>query len=242
MSKLLSVSNAKLLKGNAIGWESYGLHLSPYKQNSYGKNMCPSATKECAALCLNMSGRGKFNSVQTSRVRKTDEFIKDPYLFLERLDKELSLIDKKSKVANTKVAVRLNLTSDIPWENMMLYSKNGKNLMDCYPNLTFYDYSKIYSRFKKNLPANYHLTYSYSGENEGECKELLSKGFGVSVVFENTLPKTYWGYKVIDGDISDTRFLDKINFKIPKSKGYIIGLKFKKVKTTLNLKTSKFVV
>lgn len=237
----LTQSNTKIQKSIALGWNTYGLHLSPHKQNSTGKNLCPKATDECIALCLNKAGRGVFSNVTKSRIRKSDEFIKDPYLFLEKLYGEISKIEANRKLTKEKVAIRLNMTSDIPWENMKLYSINGKNLMETFPKITFYDYSKVFTRIN-NLPKNYSLTYSYSGENEIECKDVLSKGYGVSIVFADKIPKTYWNYKVINGDESDARFLDKKLFKIKKNEGYIIGLKFKKVKHNLDLNTSKFVI
>jgi hypothetical protein len=53
--------------------------------------------------------------------------------------------------------------------------------------------------------------------------ELLSKGFNVAIVFKlskgGKLPTTYKGYKVINGDETDLRFLD--------DKNVIVGLKYK---------------
>ena len=68
------------------------------------------------------------------------------------------------------------------------------------------------------------MTFSRSGENDEDCLELLSNGVNVAVVFDRymgeSLPKTWRGYEVIDGDISDTRFLDK--------RGVVVGLHLKK--------------
>jgi len=49
--------------------------------------------------------------------------------------------------------------------------------------------------------------------------EALAIGANVSAVFADKLPKTYKGFKVIDGDQSDDIML--------KSKGVILGLKAK---------------
>ncbi len=48
---------------------------------------------------------------------------------------------------------------------------------------------------------------------------MLSNGINVAVVFKDKLPAEFLGFPVIDGDISDTRFLD--------SQGVIVGLKAK---------------
>jgi hypothetical protein len=66
------------------------------------------------------------------------------------------------------------------------------------------------------VQKNYHLTFSKSESNDNEIKELLTTAFNIAVVFNGSLPKTYLGRDVIDGDISDLRFLEP--------KGVIVGL------------------
>jgi hypothetical protein len=51
--------------------------------------------------------------------------------------------------------------------------------------------------------------------------ELLSRGVNVAIVFDK-LPETYMGYKVINADETDLRFLDEKG-------GVICGLKYKKM-------------
>jgi hypothetical protein len=68
------------------------------------------------------------------------------------------------------------------------------------------------------LPANYHLTFSRKENNDAHCDLILSMGGNVAVVF-NDMPETYKGYKVINGDENDLRFLDE--------KNVIVGLKAK---------------
>ena len=135
--KLLSRNNTKLLKSDKLGWETYGLNLMPHKQNSKGVNLCAKATKECIALCLNNSGRGVFSNVQDARKKRTELFLQDPLNFLELLYEEITKIEKRRVSKKLKIAIRLNVTSDIPWENMKL--KNGKNLMESFPDITFYE-------------------------------------------------------------------------------------------------------
>ena len=79
---------------------------------------------------------------------------------------------------------------------------------------------------KKYIGTNYRLCFSFSGDNWSDCEEALKIGAPVSVVFsadsrkKEPLPKTYKGYKVIDGDKADDLMLDH--------KGsYILGLRFK---------------
>ena len=69
------------------------------------------------------------------------------------------------------------------------------------------------------LDNNYHLTFSYTGYNVQECINVLNNNGNVAVVFKNGLPKTFLGFKVIDGDKTDLTFLN--------DKQVIIGLKVK---------------
>lgn len=129
-----------------------------------------------------------------------------------RLEKAL----KKHK-GTAIVTIRLNGTSDIPYENLRVF-EGGKNIFEVFPKVKFYDYTKNYTRFDKVLPKNYTLTFSRSETNNEKAMELLERGFNVAMVFDKT-PKKYEGYKVINGDKDDLRFKDP--------KNVIVGLKYK---------------
>ena len=90
-----------------------------------------------------------------------------------------------------------------------------------FPNIQFYDYTKIKKRILKYLnnkyPKNYYLTFSMHETNNNDCMEVLNQGGNVAMVFRKNLPTTYKGYQVVSGDISDLRFLDPNNS--------IVGLK-----------------
>jgi hypothetical protein len=205
--KLLSkgTSNTKIAK-NSI--ESYILHLSPHKQNSFGKNVCGHASLGCATACLNTAGRGAFFNVQNARIKKTDLFLSDTKLFLSMLYDDLKRANKRN------VAMRLNGTSDLDFIGL-LQVKLGVNILNELTNIQFYDYTKNLKRAMKYLGTPYHLTFSRSEDNEHECLEYLSAGGNVAVVFKQ-LPSTWHGYEVIDGDENDMRYTDK--------RGVVIGL------------------
>jgi len=139
------------------------------------------------------------------------------------LDVEITVIKNKAKHQTTEniPTIRLNGTSDIPWEKFKI--RDNKNIFELHPTIQFYDYTKNYIRFEKELPKNYHLTFSMSEINKAKSLELLGKGHNVAMVFGikdvNQLPTEYLGYKVINGDESDLRFLD--------DKNVIVGLKYK---------------
>ena len=110
-----------------------------------------------------------------------------------------------------------------------MFEKQKFSFMQNFPNVQFYDYTKHFNRMIKylrgELPANYHLTFSRYEANDFQTTQVLKAGGNVAVVFRNKLPATYKGFKVIDGDLHDLRFLDK--------KNVVVGLK---EKLTLNNK------
>ena len=59
-----------------------------------------------------------------------------------------------------KPALRLNGTSDIDY----------RKIANEFPNIQFYDYTKVYNRVSKEIPKNYHLTISYSEANKDYAK------------------------------------------------------------------------
>ena len=254
---LLSTNNTKTVKGEKMGFTTYIMYLAPHTQNSKGINLCSHASKGCASACLFKSGAARFDQVQQGKTNKTEWFLDNRQEFLNQLDKEIKNIVAKHEaiegekvlkangdvLRNKKFAIRLNGTSDIPFEKHKI--RDGKNIFELYPSVQFYDYTKNHIRFEKELPSNYHLTFSQSEDNQNKAIELLKKGKNVAIVFgvkkESELPLTYNGFKVINGDESDLRFLDE--------KNVIVGLKYKlltgkgtKGVNKINVDTNDFIV
>ena len=95
--------------------------------------------------------------------------------------------------------------------------KGYKSIFDVFPDLQFYDYTKIPPRYRVNASAgNYDLTFSQSENNESEVQRALESGIRVATVFRKTLPAVWLTREVVVGDDSDLRFLDKT--------GVIVGL------------------
>lgn len=224
--KLLSdgKTNTKLAKNKM---QTYGLSLIPHSLNTKGENICPFSTKECRAMCLNMTGRAGFNSVQQARLNKTDFFVQHKDVFINKLYNELVKIDNKGD----KCLVRLNVVSDVDWETEM--QKRGKSLGD-FKNIMFYAYTKNPFVIEANKLKNQHFTFSYSGGNWKWCEKFLKeKTANVAVVFKKVVPSVYNTFKVISGDESDERVFDE--------KGVIVGLKYK-VPRGVKYTKNKFVV
>jgi hypothetical protein len=216
---LLSTNNAKTIKGEGKGYITYILYMSSYTANSKGINLCSHASKGCAESCLVGSGfGGMYTGVMKGRMAKSDYFLNDRVEFLQQLKKEIARAVEKHKKDGAIVTIRLNGTTDIRFEKFRIF--DGLNIFEIFPDVQFYDYTKNYIRFDSPLPANYHLTFSRSETNHSKAMELLSKGINVAMVFDK-LPDTYEGFKVINADLDDLRFLDP--------KGVICGLKYKKM-------------
>jgi len=237
-ANLLSTVNAKTVKGEKLGYTTYIMYLAPHTQNSKKINLCSHASKGCAKACLFGSGAARFENVQDGKRNKTEYYLADRKGFMAQLVKEIAKAEKlHAAVEGEKqykkngvdvlryknFAIRLNGTSDIPFEKIKL--ENGLNIFETFPNVTFYDYTKNPKRFNKEQPKNYHLTFSRSEDNDKDVDNVLLNGGNVAIVFGvknvEDLPKTYKGYKVINGDETDLRFLDEKNI--------VIGLKYKLV-------------
>lgn len=203
--KLLSKNNAKLLKGESFGWLTLGLSLAPF--NLSGKNLCPHASAGCAAACLFSAGMGAFANVKAARVAKAKFFNEQQTEFLAQLEKEIAAAVKSAARVGKKLAIRLNVLSDVAWERLAIIQK--------FPQVQFYDYTKNPFRALQfaagKMPANYHLTFSRSENNQDAVQNVLNSGGNVAVVFRGSLPAEYMGKKVVNGDESDLRFLDEKN-------------------------------
>ncbi len=208
--------NRKTKKSLKSGqWIGRILYLSPANVGGMG-NLCPASTPGCRKACLYTAGHGRYQKVHLGRLRKTTMWFKDRPTFWATLHKELTTLSKSINKSGKGGFVRLNGTSDIAWEKFTPY--DGHNVMEEFPELTFYDYTKIISRALNNKQHNYHLTFSRSESNQDDCIKALQAGVNVSVVFakEEGLPKTFWGFPVVDGDKNDLQFLIK--------PGHVLGL------------------
>lgn len=203
--KLLTLNNHKIEKTNKLKHKYLTaiLHLAPHKTSGY--NVCPKASKSCSATCLFYSGFGRYKYIQEARIRKTKLLMENRDLFKEYLFKDIESLIRKCKIDKKKPCVRLNGTSDLAWEKIF------PDIFTSFPAVQFYDYTKIITKYKRflnnQLPNNYFLIFSRSETNEEECLDILESGGSVAIVFDQ-LPKIWNGYRVVNGDSHDLRFLD----------------------------------
>ena len=216
MFKLLSTANPKIQKGTKLGYLSFILHLAP--SDLSGKNTCPKATAGCAAACLNTAGRGGMfkkgentNMIQKARIRKTVQFFFDRDQFMKDLYQDIVKAKKFAEKQGLIPVFRLNGTSDLSWEKYEV-GTTGLNLFQLFPNVQFYDYTKVLGRKVAQYP-NYHLTFSKADGNDADVAKALAQGMSVVAVYDE-IPAG-----VPSADETDLRFLDP--------KGVMLGLKAK---------------
>lgn len=221
-ANLLSVGNdAKTVKGLKKGILTGVLYLAPH--NISGYQVCAKATNGCKGSCLYTSGHGRFTRTQQSRINKTKWFFEERESFMATLVKNVDSLIRKADREGLIPAIRLNGTSDIPWEKISVVREGVTypSMMEAHPDVQWYDYTKILGRKKALSLSNYHLTFSLAENNDSEALTALEQGYNVAVVMRlkrNDPKPDYWSaFPVIDGDETDVRFLD------PKG-GHIVAL------------------
>ena len=196
------------------------LNLAPAKISGY--ETCASRSIGCTDACLNEAGNPVFMPQKTlGRVNRTHLLFKEEAKFIAMITREIRNHEILCKKYDLKPVIRLNTTSDV------MFERKKFSFMQNFPNVQFYDYTKHFNRVMKSLkgqlPDNYNLTFSRNEKNDFQATQVLKAGGNVAVVFRKELPETYKGFKVINGDLHDLRFLDQ--------KNVVVGLK---EKLTLN--------
>jgi hypothetical protein len=210
-------TNAKTVKGEKYGYLTGVLYLAP--DSLSGHQVCPMARKAgCANACLNSAGRGAFTSVQSARIAKTKRYFAERPVFMADIVFSIRALVRKASTLRMIPLVRLNGTSDIRWESVPVTIGNVRylNVMHAFPDVQFYDYTKLANR--KGIPANYDLTFSYSGVEAYQpfVAKAVANGERIAVVFRNRAivnamlanGDTFLGLPVVDGDDTDIRHLD----------------------------------
>jgi len=212
MSKQYKISYRDLLSVNPKTEKSkvqtYILHLAP--DNTSGVNVCPGAGN-CRKICLHFAGNPVYmTNKQAARIRRTLAFAnhKNDFMLLT----VCAILGKLDKHPGEPIAIRLNGTSDIAWENVdftitlefatFCRRKFGqdlpigkRNIFEIFnyisanggPLVVFYDYTKIKRNWAECARLGYHLTCSFDGFNNAAnlkiCQDALQHGVNVAAAF-----------------------------------------------------------
>lgn len=210
---------------------SYGLMLTPERglmlpaladiraafNLTGGFNLCPRASKGCAAACLVFAGQSGMPQAQRAQAVRTAFILSNPLAAGLLIGNEIRLALKRSPQIN----LRLNTTSDIRWE--LFAPEMVQALADA--GVLMYDYTAWSPADRKPSQA-YSLTYSAkepSHTSDDYLRGILEDGGTVAMPFTTgkgeALPATWQGFTVIDGDVSDERREDPA--------GVVVGLRAK---------------
>ena len=219
---LLSRSSAKIAKTAGFGYGQAVLFLQPNREN------CPMAMRAgCSQSCLGFEAgrfaiRGADGNHQRAALARETFRREAPDEFDARLHHEIIGHVDWCKRNNLKPLIRLDGTSD----------RGFRGIMYCHSEPEFIGYTKrpdlIETQHKIPI-RNFHLCYSVTSRTVSNAKHLLYKypWLRVAAVFagdprENnkpTLPKTWQGHRVVDGDRHDAWHILR--------GGRIIGLRLK---------------
>src|SRR5438477_4665910 len=131
---LLTVENAKTIKGEKLGYLTGILYLAPATRVRRA-NLCPFATAGCMRDCLFTAGRGVFQEIKKARIAKTKFLLSDRAAFLDSLRYDIRKLVTQAAKLSMQSAVRINGTSDQPWIALRMATE--------FPHVQFYDYTKI---------------------------------------------------------------------------------------------------
>tara|TARA_R110000824_G_scaffold262432_2_gene451134 strand:- start:2221 stop:2769 length:549 start_codon:yes stop_codon:yes gene_type:complete len=157
---------------------------------------------------------------KAARVKRTLLWFNHPDAFIDLAASEVDALLRKAARAAVSLAFRPNALSDQP--------KMAHRLAKRYPDVQFYDYTKLPRPWTRTLP-NYHLTFSLDVGNEQDALDALDHGVNVAVVLDlgkgDPMPQTWTlngrTLPMVDGDVDDLRFLDPV--------GVFVGLRGKTI-------------
>lgn len=225
-------TSTKIEASNGAGYLTKVLYLMA--ANASGREACAYRSPGCSAACLvEFTGRMSMDAARTARRRRHASFFADRGRFMADLAAEVDAFQRYGARKGKSVAVRLNGTSDLPFERMPVVWNGTRyaSLMEAFPTVQFYDYTKVplAKRGKRGqLPANYHLTYSLSERPDAEdtAGAYLDAGYPVAVVFQaakGNLPNAY----ALAGRVRIVTDADKHDARFTDAPGTIAGLSAK---------------
>lgn len=235
---IISMSNPKLLKSRGVKVYSGVVHMLPAREYdrlrvahnlpALGVNACPFAGM-CKATCLNTAGRGGIpmatyaaaasplrNNVEDGRFRRSHAFYTNRPAFIATLFRDMRRLVKHAAEQDMVPALRLNGTSDIDW------SRDYPEVVGYAVGLgiTLYDYTKRPVDYDATSPVHHTYSVDVSPARVRRAVAYMQAGGTAAVVFATpkgqALPATWQGFPVVDGDLTDARFLDP--------RGVVVGL------------------
>lgn len=166
------------------------------------------------SACLVNSGQMAIPRNRGTRIWKTALYFGAPKAYRALLAFEIAALERKATREGKIAAVRLDGTSDLGY---------AAKIAADFPNVQFWDYTKVAARTRSSRPDNLHITFSYDGSfNAADSADFLARGGNVSAVLAVAAPRGNASYPelpatfeldgiewpVVSGDETDARFTD----------------------------------
>ena len=219
---ILTRSSAKIIKGEKLGYVTGVCYLRSFRKIGSINTCSHAKLANCYKPCLENSGKMSLPIAILAREKRLNLLIENPQAFFSILISDIEKIERKAKKMGMGTAYRLNGTSDLEWNRILI---NGKSIFELFPDLIWYDYTKNpkIAETYRAIGLSCTLSWYPKLDTKGVC-DHLDQGGNVAIAYHGRkLPDTQRIgdklYRVIDGDISDLRFLD--------DEGVVVGLRYK---------------
>jgi hypothetical protein len=172
-------ANSKLKK--AVGrYRAIGLAMAPWKFAGKG-NLCGAASAGCIDGCNGLwSGMNVTPSTRFALIGRARLYLEFRDLFFRKLREELSRFLKLCKRTGRIPAVRLNVSTDIPFEKIAPW------IFAEFAKIRFYDYTAYDPTIRGILPANYHLAHSWKETTGFDfVRATIAAGRNIVVPFDS---------------------------------------------------------
>lgn len=172
-------ANSKLKKA-AGRYRAIGLAMAPWKFAGAG-NLCGAASAGCVAACNGLwSGMNVTSSTRFALIGRARLYLEFRALFLEKLREELRAFERLCVRTGRIPAVRLNVSTDIPWE------KIAPGLFAEFRRTRFYDYTAYAPTVRAILPANYEICHSWKENTRFQfVADTIAAGRNIVVPFDS---------------------------------------------------------
>lgn len=227
------------------------LNLAPAELS--GVNLCP-GSGNCRKVCLHFSGNPVGMSAKTlCRIRRSHSYLDNPQSFMELLT--VAILGESFKLFGQPMAIRLNGTSDIRWEDIdfevtaefaafcnrkfsVILLVGRQNIFELFNslglNIGFYDYTKIRRNWGKCAKLGYHLTFSFDGWDNAAnlklCREAIANGVNIAAAFNlkksQALPAILESGGLVDFSLPIVDG-DSTDYRPADPAGVIVGLHYK---------------
>jgi hypothetical protein len=172
-------ANSKLRKG--LGrYRAIGLAMAPWKFAGKG-NLCGNASPACINACNGLwSGMNVTPSTRFALIGRARLYMEFRALFLKKLREELANFEKLCIRTGRIPAVRLNVSTDIPFERV------APELFAEFRRIRFYDYTAYSADNRAALPPNYQTCHSWKETtNFAYVESTIRAGRNIVVPFDS---------------------------------------------------------